>query len=83
MVFNEHVKIREEKFGTVIFETLKEKVFVTNETGKNILNLIEEGHSQEKIVDVLANDYGLKPQDIKEDVFNFIVQLKDNSIITL
>ncbi len=43
MNFTEHVKIRSEKFGTVIFETLTEKIFITNETGAEILQLIEQG----------------------------------------
>ncbi|MDP2938722.1 MAG: PqqD family protein [Candidatus Omnitrophota bacterium] len=81
MILNEHVKIREEKFGAVIFETLREKVFVTNSTGKDILNLLEKDYPQEKIIEVLADDYGLNPVDIKEDVFNFISQLKENKII--
>lgn len=81
MRFNEYVKVREEKFGAVIFETLKEKVFISNETGKDILNLIKEGYPQEKIVDVLAGEYGVEPVDIKKDVFDFIAQLKDNHII--
>ena len=83
MVFTEYVKIREEKFGSVIFETLKERVFITNETGKDILNLIEKGYSQEKITEILAGDYGVFAQDVKEDIANFISQLTDNKIISL
>lgn len=82
MVFTEHVKIREEKFGAVIFETLKEKVFVTNESGKDILNLLQQGHSLEKVVESLAISYGAEPLDIREDVTNFVNQLRDNHIIS-
>jgi hypothetical protein len=81
MVFNEYVKIREEKFGAVIFETLKEKVYVTNDTGRDILCLLKEGHSIENIVDILANSYATPPMDIKNDVVSFVDQLKDNGII--
>lgn len=81
MVFTEHVKIREEKFGSVIFETLREKVFITNKTGKDILNLLEKRYSLEKIIESLAQAYEVNPQEIKEEVTNFINQLKDNHII--
>lgn len=81
MVFNEHVKIREEKFGTVIFETLREKVFVTNKTGKDVLNLLERKSPVEKIVDTLADSYGAQPEDIRADVISFINQLRDNNIL--
>lgn len=81
MQFNEYVKIREEKFGSVIFETLREKIFVTNETGRDILRLLEEEHSFEKIVDILSNIYSADTAEIKNDVNSFINQLKDKGII--
>lgn len=83
MYFSEYVKIREEKFGTVIFDTLREKVFITNESGKDIVHLLEEGQSIDKIVDVLADTYGLESAQIREDVISFISQLKDNSIVAV
>lgn len=81
MNFLEHVKIREEKFGSVIFETLKEKIFITNETGKEILNLLQKGCSTEEIIDILARDYNDEAGRIKSDAVNFIEQLKTNKII--
>ena len=48
MNFTEHVKIRNEKFGTVIFETLSEKIFITNGTGAKILELIGQGREAAK-----------------------------------
>ncbi|MDP2938913.1 MAG: PqqD family protein [Candidatus Omnitrophota bacterium] len=81
MIFFEHVKIREEKFGAVVFETLKEKVFVTNETGKNILNLLKEGKSVEEIINSLADLYAVEPEDIKDDVLGFVGLLKEKGIL--
>ena len=81
MVFTEHVKIREEKFGAVVFETLKEKVFVTNETGKDILNLLKEGKTAEEIINSLADLYAVKPEDIKDDVSGFVGLLKEKGIL--
>ena len=81
MNFAKHVKIREEKFGSVIFDTLTEKVFVTNETGEDILRPLEQGLPVDKIVDILAVSYGTTPEDIKDDIINFISCLKDNGII--
>ncbi len=81
MKFTEHVKIREEKFGTVVFETLKEKVFVTNEQGKDILNLLKKGSSPEEVVDALSKTYSGDKTKIKEDITSFLNQLKENNII--
>ncbi len=82
MVFNEHVKIREEKFGSVIFETLKEKIFVTNQTGKEILALLQQNKSLGEIVNILVGSYNSQPDDIRNDVISFIALLKDNALIT-
>lgn len=80
MDFTEHVKIREEKFGAVIFETLREKIFVTNETGRKILQRIEQGKDLLQIVDELEKIYIENPQ-IEKDVTDFIGSLKGNDLI--
>jgi Coenzyme PQQ synthesis protein D (PqqD) len=80
MNFTEHVKIRNEKFGTVIFETLTEKIFITNETGSEILHLIEQGKDLLQIVDELQKNY-LENQEIEKDAAHFINCLKENNFI--
>ena len=80
MNFTEHVKIRNEKFGTVIFETLTEKIFITNETGSEILHLIEQGKDLSQIVDELQKNY-LENQEIEKDAADFINCLKENNFI--
>ena len=81
MNFTEHVKIRNEKFGTVIFETLTEKIFITNETGGKILQLIDQGKDVPQIIDELQNSYE-DNQKIEKDVTSFIDCLKQNYFIT-
>jgi len=80
MNFTEHVKIRNEKFGTVIFETLTEKIFITNETGARILGLIGQGRDLSQMVDELQKNY-LANQEIEKDVTDFIDCLKENNFI--
>ena len=80
MNFTEHVKIREEKFGAVIFETLREKIFVTNETGRKILQRIEQGKDLPQIVDEFKEIYIENPQ-IEKDATDFIGSLKGNNLI--
>lgn len=80
MNFTEHVKIRNEKFGTVIFETLTEKIFITNETGARILEFIEQGRDLPQMVDELQKIY-LEDQEIEKDTTDFINRLKENNFI--
>lgn len=83
MEFNKYVKVREEKFGSVIFETLKEKVFVTNDTGKEILGLLQGGNSAQESIEILSKAYPNQNRDtIKKDVEDFVAALKEKNIIS-
>lgn len=81
MKFDKHVQIREEKFGTVIFETLREKVFVTNCTGADIIRSLQGERSSEEVVKELAMTYGTDASVIAADVNAFIEQLKQNQVL--
>jgi hypothetical protein len=83
MNFTEHTKIRKEKFGTVVFDTLTEKIFVTDQIGGEILQLIEEGKDLPRILSVLGDSYDGDRQQVEEDVVEFIDQLKSNNIVVV
>lgn len=81
MKFNKNVQVREEKFGTVIFETLKEKVFVTNPTGADIVRLLKEKKSVSEITKELAVKYGTTETTITADVNQFVDNMIKNDVI--
>ncbi|MCM8798262.1 MAG: PqqD family protein [Candidatus Omnitrophica bacterium] len=55
---------------------------MTNKSGKEILNLLNQGYSLEKIVDSLTDNYSATDrQIIKNDVVSFIEQLKENNLL--
>jgi hypothetical protein len=81
MQFGKFVKLRNEKFGSVVFDTLKEKVYVTNETGSHILKMIKEGKSDEEIISFLKNLYEDDKENIEKDIREFISELKKKSIL--
>lgn len=81
MVFEKHVKVRHEKFGAVVFETLREKIFVTNGAGAEILRLLAEKKDAADVVAQLTERYSSNPETIKADVEEFVQRLKDNGII--
>ncbi len=80
MKLTEHTKIRKEKFGAVVFETLTEKVFVTDEVGAEILDLVARGKTLPDILAWLGDSYDADRQDIETDVAEFIEQLKSSKI---
>ena len=81
MELEKHVQVRQEKFGAVVFETLREKVFVANETAAEIFRLHQEGKSVQQIIDELAQNYDADPATIKADVDEFVAGLKDNGLV--
>jgi hypothetical protein len=81
MKFTEHTKIRNEKFGAVVFDTLTEKIFITDQIGGQILQLVEQGKNLSEIVSVLSESYDGDRQMIAKDVAEFAEQLKSNKII--
>lgn len=82
MNLTEHTKIRKEKFGTVVFDTLTEKIFITDEIGGEILQLIERGTELSQIVSKLGKTFDGDSQMIEKDVIEFTDQLKSNNIIS-
>ncbi len=83
MNFTEHTKIRKEKFGTVVFDTLTEKIFITDQTGGEILQLIEQGKDLSEILNVLGDNYNGDERMIEKDVLDFTDELKSNNIINV
>ena len=81
MKFTEHTKLRKEKFGSVVFDTLTEKIFITDQIGAEILELIEEGKDFPEIVGELTESFD--GDKIEEDVIEFVNQLKSNNIISV
>ena len=82
MNLTEHTKIRKEKFGTVVFDTLTEKIFITDQIGGEILQLIEQGRHLPEIVSELGEFFDGDSQMIEDDVVEFTEQLKANNIIS-
>ncbi len=81
MELEKHVQVRQEKFGAVVFETLREKVFVANETAAEIFRLHQEGKSAEQIVAELAENYDADPATIKADVDEFMADLDAKDLV--
>lgn len=81
MKFNKHVQVRKEKFGTVIFETLKEKVYVTNQTGSDIVDLLKGGKDENTIIRELAAKYRTDSAAIAQDIKDFINDMTSREVL--
>ncbi len=83
MNLTEHTKIRKEKFGTVVFDTLTEKIFITDQIGTHILGFITKGMGSSEIVNQLCDIFDGDEQTIEKDTMEFIAELKLNNMIVI
>ncbi|MEK7867914.1 MAG: PqqD family protein [Candidatus Omnitrophota bacterium] len=81
MIFPKYVKVRQERFGAVVFDTLKEKVFVSNQTGAGILRLLGEGKSMQDICEELSKGYDMAPAQLSVEVNNFVDELHRRELL--
>ncbi len=81
MNLTEHTKIRKEKFGTVVFDTLTEKIFITDQIGSEILQLIKQGKDLPEIVSELMESFDGDEHIVEKDIIEFTDQLKSNNIV--
>ncbi len=83
MLFPKYVKVRQERFGAVVFDTLREKVFVSNPTGAEILRLLGEEKSIGDICDELSQSYDGNPAQLKVEVNNFVDELRKRELFII
>ncbi len=81
MVFPKYVKVRQERFGAVVFDTLKEKVFVSNPTGGEILCLLSQGKNVEDICHELSQSYDRNPAQLNVEINNFLDELRRRELL--
>ena len=48
-----------------------------NETGAEIYRLLNEGKTENQIIEILAGRYSSKPEDIRKDITGFEMHLKN------
>lgn len=77
---SKHIKVREEKRGTVIFDTVNEKVYAINGTGAEILKLLLSGNTLEGTAKILAQGYPGE-EAVKNDVIQFVDDLASKSLV--
>lgn len=51
------------------------ETFTSNEIGKTIIRMIQNGESNEKIIEAITNEYNVDPNTFEKDLSDFIHQL--------
>jgi Coenzyme PQQ synthesis protein D (PqqD) len=75
------VKFREEKFGSVLFETQSEKVFTLNPTATAIVREIQAGSDEGAIAARLKDRFDDRDGAIAREVVAFIGELRRRGLL--
>lgn len=67
--------IREEQFGLLLFDKEREKYFIADEVGKDVLAAIQSTMTVDEAVSQLSLKYEANGEAIKRDVLYFIEEL--------
>jgi hypothetical protein len=83
MKLGRYVKLRKEKFGKFVFDTLNEKVYVANSAGKDVLDLLADGGNLAEIAGHLVNRYDAPASKIRDDVLSFVNFLRTAGLLAI
>jgi Coenzyme PQQ synthesis protein D (PqqD) len=75
------VKFREEKFGSVLFETRSEKVFTLNPTATAVMREIKAGGDEDAITTRLKSHFSDPTGAIEGEVVSFIAELRRRGLV--
>ncbi len=81
MKIKNHIVEQKIKNKTVLFNTEKSRLFTFNDIGRQILQLIVEGHNREEIITALTNVYEVDRSHLENDVDEFIKTLQKEDIL--
>jgi PqqD family protein of HPr-rel-A system len=74
----QHLAINEEGF---IFDPLTGESFTTNKTGVFILKRLQEGKSEDKILEELVEEFDVSREVAERDLIDFIQKLRSFNLI--
>ncbi len=81
MKLAKYVKFREEKFGSVLFETRSEKVYTLNPTATAVVREIEAGSDERDIPHRLKEHFRDPAGAIEREAIAFIAELRRQGLV--
>jgi Coenzyme PQQ synthesis protein D (PqqD) len=58
------------------------ETYTSNEIGKTIIQLLQKGDNQEKIIEKITNEYDVEPNTFEKDLADFINQLTQFNLVS-
>lgn len=67
--------------GGVLLDVDRGRMFCLNPVGARIVELLEQGHDESRIVDEVREQYGVNQERVRADVAEFIESLERQHIL--
>lgn len=78
----EHVRANVTDDGLILMDLVKGQIFTANAIGARIWRgLFVDNQPEEKLVEVVASEWGTTPEIVATDVEKFVVQLKQQGLV--
>lgn len=58
------------------------ETFTSNEIGKTIIQMLQKGESQQKIIEMITNEYDVEPNTFEKDFTDFVNQLTQFNLVS-
>ena len=81
MKLAKYVKFREEKFGSVLFETRSEKVYTLNPTATAVVREIQAGSDERNIPARLKERFQDTGEAIEREAAAFLAELRQKGLV--
>lgn len=81
MKLAKYVKFREEKFGSVLFETRAEKVYTLNATATAVVREIQAGGDEQSISLRLKEQFDDADGTIEREAAAFLFELRQKGLV--
>ena len=81
MKLAKHVKFREEKFGSVLFETRTEKVYTLNPTATAVVREIQAGGDEHTIPTRLKERFHDTGGAVEREAAAFLTELRQKGLV--
>jgi hypothetical protein len=73
---------RESERGLILLDMNKDKMYEVNESGSEIIKLIQKGAKLEDIIDTLLEIYEVDKDTLESDVKEFLKKLKEFNLLS-
>ena len=80
---SEHVRSTHSQDGAIVLDIRHGQMFRLNLVGSRMLELLKQGHSEERIAEEVSREFGVERTIVETDLREFLTHLEKNNLLEL